>query len=72
MIEFTLTLHWKSSPSVTANKIFKTNSVNRAWGFAHKWASNAVAICGKNELGEVCDGWTIERVNTRDLTKELA
>jgi hypothetical protein len=61
-MKFQLTLEWKSSKPIVVSKSFNTNHHKRGWSLARKWRNNCVQICGKNELGEICNSTLLDRI----------
>jgi hypothetical protein len=61
-MKFRLTLEFKSTKPVSAEKVFNTTNGKRGWGMARRWQHNCVQICGRNELNEICSSTLLERI----------
>jgi len=51
---FELTLVWANGQSTKAKKVFVAGRASRAWGCAKRWRENCIAICGKDQNGNLC------------------
>jgi len=52
MTKFTLTFQWPDK-AIQVTKEFHTTHKGRAWGLARRWQNNCLAICGKNDAGQL-------------------
>lgn len=68
---FKLTLEYKNSPPVTANKTINAQNNRNAWAAAKRWQNNCLAICGKNHLGESYHWVELELLNNKELRNAI-